>query len=973
MISKLKRTASFFTILCLLFLSFSQGVQAQVVCGPVNTLYQTIGQVNGVNQTITKVFRYNAFQQTYIEVGELEGSVYNAASNSAYNATTQLIYSSAGSTTVRVYDPADNYKYMGDIKITGNSKNFNNTLFAYEDNVGFVNGTKVVLFDITGLSLSPTVPVTVSVTEKTFASQSGAPADYSLIGDEIYGVNGTSLRVMNISDPSNNGTATVTNKSISFDNSLDGVATSSGFGATWQDRNGNFYFFNNGNGSIYKITDILNAPASNVSAVKVLLANKSGINDGFGCEIGPDPLDWDDDGIENNDDIDDDNDGILDINESPFYPGVDPAGDHDGDGFFNFNDTDYPDFIDVNSDNINDHFDFDLDGIPNSYDLDSDNDGIPDNVEGQATVGYTPPSGLDNDGDGLDNVYDTTPNGLSNGSGSLGLTGIPNTDGTGTLNPDFLDVDSDDDGLYDTVEAGITLLGIDSDLDGLDDAVDTTDDVTDPNGTINDPSTLPDEDSDVNSGGDVDYRDSKDSDNDDVLDADDLDDDNDGIFDLDEYPGLDPFGDEDGDGIFNYADAVDNGTGDGSSTNYTDANNNGIPDAFDVDGDGIPNHLDLDSDGDLCNDVLEAENADPNNDGILGVLPTIVDSQGKVIGTLPVTGAYDGTNIAVTTYGAGGVITTQPTASVSTICFGINATFTINVTGGGLVYRWQEKIGAGTWANLSDGGIYSNTATESLTLTAPPIAHSGRKYRVLITSTTNVCTDLTSDEVELIVNALPAVPTVTVAAADCDGAAVVTITNYSAALTYTFSPSDGISQVGGLVSGGTDGDTYTVTANSAVPESCESLASASFTFDSDAQFATPDAPTVTVAAADCDGAAVVTITNYSAALSYTFSPSDGISQAGGVITGGTDGDIYTVTATTPVPESCESLASASFEFDASIHNPIADLVMEKTVDDAAANVGDNVIFTLKVNNNGPCAATGVSVSDQLPTGYTYVS
>jgi len=111
--------------------------------------------------------------------------------------------------------------------------------------------------------------------------------------------------------------------------------------------------------------------------------------------------------------------------------------------------------------------DSDGDGIADYLDLDSDNDGITDNVEAQTTAGYIAPTGVDSDGDGLDDAYE--------GAGDAGLTPV-DTDGDGIA--DVLDGDSDNDGILDVDEAGhgfsqadIDASG-DADGDGIADVVD---------------------------------------------------------------------------------------------------------------------------------------------------------------------------------------------------------------------------------------------------------------------------------------------------------------------------------------------------------------------------------------------------------------------------------------------------------------------------------------------------------------------
>ena len=51
----------------------------------------------------------------------------------------------------------------------------------------------------------------------------------------------------------------------------------------------------------------------------------------------------------------------------------------------------------------------------------------------------------------------------------------------------------------------------------------------------------------------------------------------------------------------------------------------------------------------------------------------------------------------------------------------------------------------------------------------------------------------------------------------------------------------------------------------------------------------------------------------------------------------------------------------------------ADIALSKTVDNASPTVGTNVTFMVTAHNNGPSNATGVTVTDLLPGGYTFVS
>ena len=180
---------------------------------------------------------------------------------------------------------------------------------------------------------------------------------------------------------------------------------------------------------------------------------------------------FDDDGRPDAYDLDSDNDGIVDVIEAGFadanYNGfIDGA--IGADGWSNVVRA-LPALGLLNSDGI---------GNPNYKDIDSDGDGIPDNIEGQTTLGYRFPTGLDSDNDGLDNAYDLAPF-----AAVFGGAGIMLSDKDIDLIPDYIDLDSDSDGQPDIIEGNdfnlngigddlVTPLGTDADGDGLDDRFD---------------------------------------------------------------------------------------------------------------------------------------------------------------------------------------------------------------------------------------------------------------------------------------------------------------------------------------------------------------------------------------------------------------------------------------------------------------------------------------------------------------------
>jgi uncharacterized repeat protein (TIGR01451 family) len=103
---------------------------------------------------------------------------------------------------------------------------------------------------------------------------------------------------------------------------------------------------------------------------------------------------------------------------------------------------------------------------------------------------------------------------------------------------------------------------------------------------------------------------------------------------------------------------------------------------------------------------------------------------------------------------------------------------------------------------------------------------------------------------------------------------------------------------------------------------------------------------------------------------------------GNVANGASTTLVLQATVASPAAESNVASVTASDVFDPKPSNNTAqavvtpqqaDLHLIKTVNDPTPNVGDTVTFTLTLTNQGPSAATNVTVNDLLPAGLTFQS
>ena len=529
------------------------------------------------------------------------------------------------------------------------------------------------------------------------------------------------------------------------------------------------------------------------------------------------PWDFDGDRIPDHDDLDSDNDGILDVVEAGYA-----SSDTNQDGRIDssVNSDGLVELIDpaITGQGIPLPIDWDGDGVPDWHDLDSDQDGILDVVEAGYANSDTNQDGRIDDGNG--NVPTVNVDGLPpvmnpNGTGQ----GIPlpidwDSDGV----PDWHDLDSDQDGILDVIEAGyidsdsnqdgriddgngnipavdangiapvININGtgqgiplpidwdsdgvpdwhdLDSDNDGILDVIEGGYQGSDTNldGRIDDGNgNIPTVNADglppvMTTGGPINLP--PDTDGDLVRDWHDLDADNDGINDTVEN--INPDGD--GDGFI--------GTGpitvDANGIATADANGPVVPNTplVNTDGEGPGDFRDLDADGDGINDVIEGGLADLDGDGIIGTgIPTVNPFGQSTDGTTsnPTDTDGDGTpDFQQVDEACDAPATPILAVSATALCEGESLTLsTTAVTGTNISYTWTAVGATGTAEFITNVPTFS--------LDALTVANSGG-YTLIVTSDT--CVSAISNQIDIVVSPRPTAPVLTAnESVVCEGASI---------------------------------------------------------------------------------------------------------------------------------------------------------------------------------------------------------
>jgi gliding motility-associated-like protein len=229
----------------------------------------------------------------------------------------------------------------------------------------------------------------------------------------------------------------------------------------------------------------------------------------------------------------------------------------------------------------------------------------------------------------------------------------------------------------------------------------------------------------------------------------DLDSDNDGIYDLFETDQQTLLLDADFNGIVDGT-ATDFGTNGWIDAAETSPDSGLISYILnDVDGDLNYSYLDSDSDGDGCSDVIEAGFSDVNADDFLGDNPVQVNTFGIV------TNATDGYTLPNSDYLISAPLSITNQSLPIDVCE-LDDTQIVVASNTAETFQWETSADGVTWNTVTDNAIYSGSQTATLSFSTAPLGLNGELYRVFLNRIGNSC-GLYSNPARLTVHPLPIV------------------------------------------------------------------------------------------------------------------------------------------------------------------------------------------------------------------------
>ena len=269
------------------------------------------------------------------------------------------------------------------------------------------------------------------------------------------------------------------------------------------------------------------------------------------------------------------------------------------------------------------------------------------------------------------------------------------------------------------------------------------------------------------------------------------------------------------------------------------------------------------------------------------------------------------------------------------ICVNGNTTFTASATGA-TAYQWQVNTGSG-FVDITNGGVYSNATTTTLSITGATGAMNGYTYRCTAINAVASCFTNTSAGTLNISNITSSTAKNDVLCfGNSTGSAAVSPNGGIGSYTYSWSPSGGTASIAtGLAAG-----SYTVTITDAI--SCQITKNFTITQPSSALNAGVGGGKTNVSCnGGSNGTATVAPTGGTPGYTYSWSPSGGTAATATGLSAGA----YTVTVTDA--NNCQ--ATRSF----TITQPTALNTASGSKTDVSCNSGSNGSATVSPTGGTP--------------------